>query len=116
MRTLRLSILMIAVLAGDVALGDDNRRNPFAHAPQPLPATTGSASATEPGATEMRVRAILMAGDDSLVSIDGELLAIGESHRGFVLTKVQEDAAIFVRDGETLTVGLFEQRESDDET
>lgn len=116
MNDLPIVFALLLFIPGGAAHPDDGRRNPFAHTPKPVTDSGLDAAATNRPATRMQVRAILLAGEQSLVSIDGTLLGIGESYRGFLLQSVQENAAVFVRDGDTLTVPLFEPRESDEES
>lgn len=116
MNGLAVILALLLLIPEGPAHPDDGRRNPFAHAHRPV--ASGVLDATTPGTSSasVQVRAILLAGEQSLVSIDGTLLGIGETYRGLVLQSVREDAAVFIRDGDRLIVPLYEQRDSDEES
>ncbi len=56
---------------------------------------------------EMRVSGILVAGDQALVSIAGQILAPGEEVNGYLLVEVTADRAVFQRGEELLTLNLY---------
>ncbi len=59
-------------------------------------------------APQWEIRAILVAGGDSLVNIAGEIIRLGEIHEGLELISVDESKAVFRRDGERITIRLYE--------
>ncbi len=50
---------------------------------------------------------LLLAGDQSLVNLGGELLGIGESANGYQLLQVGETHAVFQRGDEVITLTLY---------
>ena len=91
------------------------RRNPFVH-PKFETEAFVAASSGETRAPEepMRVSAILLAEEQSLVSVNGVVLGIGEEHDGYVLREVHDDSAVFSYRGESVTLPLFDERSEDD--
>lgn len=113
----------VAFLAGaslaysSACLGDGAaklRRNPFEHPNLDAQAADRGPTGARLDDGSLRVRAILVAGDRSLVNVNGTILGIGEEHFGYVLRSVAEEAAVFSRDGESITISLFEQRTDED--
>ena len=105
-----LGALVLLLAAGPVG-AELLRRDPF-QPPADLmaaPAATGGASLT-PG-TQPQIRGILVAGDQSLVNLGGELLGIGESANGYRLLQVREDHAVFQRGDEVITLSLYPDKE-----
>ena len=93
---------------------EDLRRNPFEHPKLDAEAPNQRPTDGRLDDGTLRVRAIVVAGERSLVSVNGTILGIGEERFGYVLRSVEEEAAVFSRDGETLTISLFEQRTDED--
>jgi len=83
------------------------RVDPFA---RPLPAsrepTAGMAAAPVLPPWQGRLLMTLRAGDDSLVNVDGQIVALGEHYQGFELVGVGERTARFVRANEEIEVSL----------
>ena len=116
MNALSLMLALLMLPAASISLGDELRRNPFDHPKLDAPASEITARSGVVADETLRVSAILVAGDRSLVSLNGAILGIGEESFGYVLRKVDEEIAIFTRDGETITISLFEQGDDDDGT
>lgn len=89
-------VLLAAGAAAEAA--EPAVRNPFARpsiAAVPPPAMQGAAAS----APAFSLRATLAAGAESLVNIDGEIVAIGEVYAGYRLVAVGEGRAVFIRNG-----------------
>ena len=65
--------------------------------------------------SELDVRAILVAGRDSLVNVAGTIIRVGQEHEGYRLVSVEERAVVFDKEGERLKVELDQEDESDEE-
>lgn len=90
--------VLLCAARGFASESDGVAHNPFA---RPAPAiepkvTAGPFAAGEP---VFRLRATMTAGADSLVNIDGKIVAIGDVVAGFRLVAVGEGTAVFARDG-----------------
>lgn len=99
-----------AITAAGSCIGDELRRNPFEH---PNFDAEIPQAGSRPGIVsdeDLRVSAILIAGERSLVNINGTILGLGEEQNGYVLQAVEEEEAVFSREGRTITISLFEQR------
>lgn len=89
------------------------RRNPFVHPKFETEAFVAAPGETPAPAEPMRVSAILLADEQSLVSINGVVLGIGEEHDGYVLREVHDDSAVFAYRGRAVTLPLFDERSED---
>lgn len=67
------------------------------------------------GVVGLDLRAILVAGRDSLVNVDGTIIRVGQEHDGYRLVSVDEDAVVFHKDGDTLTVKLYQEEGNDEQ-
>ena len=90
------------------------RRNPFVHPKFETEAFVATPGETPVREEPIRVSAILLADEQSLVSVDGVVLGIGEEHEGYVLREVQDESAVFSHRGEVVTVPLFDDRSEED--
>lgn len=70
--------------------------NPFA---RPVLESRADAGTFAPRAPGFRLRATMAAGEDSLVNVDGRIVAIGGLVAGYRLVAVGEGTAVFVRNG-----------------
>ena len=113
-RLTSIAVFLVSATATGGAHGDEVRRNPFEHPVfSEAPADSGTASGR--AATEtLLVSAILVAGNQSLVSVNGRIVGIGEEAMGYVLRSVAEEVAVFTRGEESVTISLFEQEADDD--
>ena len=81
--------------------------DPFARpAPAPREPLAGVSDAPVLPPWQGRLLMTLRAGEDSLVNVDGQIVALGERYRGFELVGVGERTARFVRAGEEIDVSL----------
>ncbi len=112
----RLSLLLAVLIltAAGSCPGDELRRNPFDHPNLDIPAPAADVRNGVVSDETLRVSAILLAGAESLVSVNGTILGIGEERDGYVLRAVEEEIAVFSRDGKTIAISLFEQPTDDD--
>lgn len=53
----------------------------------------------------------LIISHNSMVNVDGEILAIGDELKGYRLVTINEDSAVFLRRGERFIIGLDEEVE-----
>ena len=64
----------------------------------------------EAAAAEVRwnpeLRAVMLAGADSMVNVDGAMVRIGEEIRGYRLIEVRDGEAVFVNGGKRLGVAM----------
>ena len=89
---------------------DTERRNPFAHTLESAADGGTAATPDQLDEEELVVSAILVAGGQSLVNINGSVIGVGEESFGYRLVAVSEESATFVHDEETVTVSLFDQQ------
>jgi hypothetical protein len=66
--------------------------------PPPMPATVPVAATPEP-VWQPKLRATVVAGSRSLVSLDGKVVALGEEVDGHRLVRVDEQRATFAKNG-----------------
>lgn len=88
----------IGVMAADVESG--LRHDPFAR-PDLALAPGSTAKANEVAATEWKpkLRAVIVAGKNSIVNVEGTIVPLGGQIDGFRLTGVEERKAVFMKDG-----------------
>lgn len=65
--------------------------------------------------SELDIRAILVAGRDSLVNVAGNIIRVGQEHEGYRLVWVEERAVVFDKEGERLRIELDQEDESDEQ-
>jgi hypothetical protein len=80
-------------------------RDPFARAGSPPAAAAGQEAPVVPE-REPELRAIVYDKGQSLVNIDGRVLALGDSVRGFKLVQVEERGVTLARDGRRIKLTL----------
>ncbi len=97
----RLSLLAVLAVASAALVAAEPPRDPFAGPDLDAPERADAAPTPEPEpVVELpRLRGVLLAGPDSLVNIDGEVLALGEEIRGYRLVEVGERSAVLAREG-----------------
>lgn len=113
MRLLVIGVVCLASSAIAQTSENESRRNPFVHPKFDTEAFVASPGETLVREEPIRVTAILLAGERSLVSVDGVVLGIGEEHEGYVLREVHDESAIFSHRGKSVTVTLFDERSAD---
>lgn len=99
LRPLSLALLCLAGLAHAQGL----RHDPFARPPPAARAPTESERRPE---TRPELRAIMAAGPDSLVNIDGTLLRRGEEYMGYRLLEVHDETAVFVFNKQRVSLSM----------
>jgi hypothetical protein len=102
----RITVIMTPVLLGAIAARADDA-TPLANDPFLRPGLVELAPA-EAVAPPLELRAVLFAGDDSLVDVGGRIVRVGDEVSGYTLVGVSEDGAFFERDGRSLSVPLPE--------
>ena len=101
---LYLSAGLICLSGVAAAQADNLKHDPFVRpvlVPQPTSAAPASESALKP-----ELRAIMAAGPDSIVNIEGVLLRRGEQFNGYRLIEVHEETAVFVKNNKRVTLSL----------
>jgi hypothetical protein len=100
--------MAFATLAASFAYGGDLNRDPFR---PPAEFATADNGRARPDALAIsanpEIRGILYAGNNSLVNLSGKIIALGEEVDGYELLEVSENQAVFLRNGETLTLSLY---------
>ena len=98
----RWAMLLLAVVSGHCALaGTPLRHDPFARpvltvtAPKSSGAPAAAVEETPPWAPNLI--AVMVAGKNSLVNLDGGIVAIGQEIDGYRLLQVREREAIFTK-------------------
>jgi hypothetical protein len=116
MKALRkISVLVGATLLATVSVAGaadppvELRRNPFERpvmeaAESAQPASGGAKSVEKPA-----LRAVLHAGQKSVVNFGGVIMQIGESSNGYELVAVDEGAATFRNNGKIIVFSFYEQ-------
>lgn len=104
------AIAIAALFSLSLAHANDERRNPFAHT---LQESVGSDITVEENVAveELRLTAILVAGDASLVTLNGNVIGLGEEALGHTLISVTEESAAFLRNGDVVRLSLFDSNE-----
>lgn len=109
---------LVAALASTAGAADGSaarpRRDPFAmptafRAPPAVAAGSTKAVAESPWAP--RLRGVMVAGQRSMVDIEGVMVVLGDSVDGWRLIKVGERDAVFSRKGKQITLQLAAQKE-----
>ena len=114
----RLIVTLATVLPALAAAQDsypELQRNPFDRpADAVVKSSTGSTQARAAESDEPFLRAVLVAGSQSVVNFGGVMLQIGDSSNGYRLLAVREDSATFRKDGKRVVFSLYEPDEGDE--
>jgi hypothetical protein len=102
--SLFLSTGMICLSGFAGAEADKLQHDPFVR-PVLVAQPTSAAPASAPAATP-ELRAIMAAGPESIVNIEGVLLRRGEEFNGYRLVEVHEETAVFVKNSKRVTLSL----------
>lgn len=102
-------LVMTALLLATPAAADlqllSLRNNPFSRPPQlekkPPPSSPVVVQKVEP--VELELTATMVSDSESMVIVEGELIAVGESIKGMKLLEVMEGKAVFAAAGKKLT-------------
>jgi hypothetical protein len=78
--------------------------NPFSRPPSTLIPDTRQQVLADGSIQPLDLRATMVSANASLANVAGRILRPGDKAQGYVLLKVFEDRAIFVREGQQLTV------------
>ena len=94
----------------------DLQRNPFDR-PEADVLTSNVAPASGRSTSEgnLFLRAVLVAGENSVVNFGGIILQIGETANGYRLLSVEEGEAIFSKGGEKVAFSLYKQEQAEDQ-
>ena len=106
---MRIFVAMM-IFACTAVCADTARRNPFAHTLDASANDDAPAAPDRLEEAELVVSAILVAGRQSLVNINGSVIAVGEESFGYRLVAVSEESATFEHNDTTVTVSLFDQQ------
>ena len=109
-----LTLLLAALPWGVGNTSEPIAKNPFTRpgytADRPLPATVEQRlEILEP----LRLKATLIAGSKTLADINGEILAPGDEIQGHRLIRVNEGEAILRKDGDFLTLSVYDDTGED---
>lgn len=104
--------IVITLLCLPLAHANDERRNPFAHTLEE-DADSGPAAVASAEAVEPKLSAILVAGDASLVTLNGNVIGLGEEALGYTLVSVTEESAALLQNDEVIHLQLFDDEETD---
>lgn len=114
----RLCLRGALVAIGATALSAQEAQQPLRHNPFNRPASMvalGSAAAPAPTPVELELRATLVANGVAFANIDGEILAVGQSHAGYRVVRIEEGRAVVVKDGERLVLDVYARQLGADE-
>lgn len=103
-RLLYLSAGLVCLSGLAPAQADGLKHDPFTRpvpAPRPGPGAPVPESVWKP-----ELRAIMVAGPNSIVNVAGALVRIGEQINGYRLVEVHEETAVFVNNKKTVTLWL----------
>ena len=106
---LRLLIVVAALMALSAAVFSAEQEQQLQHNPFKRPnylnmTGTSSAESGLHGNVKMDLRATLSAGKDSLVNVGGKFYRIGDDIDGYELLSVEDDKAIFLNAGKSISV------------
>ena len=108
MRIVGLQLVALTMLVASLAHGGELSRDPF-QPPAEFAAPAGGLGRPQALAipSNPEVKGIMLAGDRSLVNLNGKIIALGEEVDGYELLEVGENQAVFLHNGETLTLSLY---------
>jgi hypothetical protein len=89
----------------------DLRRNPFVPTLTASANRPGADSALQGAVQELKLKGILLTGRQPLVNFGGHIMTPGEEVAGYRLVAVREGEAVFNRNGQILTMSLYENPE-----
>ncbi|MDJ0917715.1 MAG: hypothetical protein QNJ05_08120 [Woeseiaceae bacterium] len=106
-------ILVAPATAADVAA---LRGNPFTRPPSAPPPGSTVIASTDGPAPQIDLQATMVGAGQGLANVAGRVMRPGQSIEGLTLVKVYEDRAVFLHNGERLTVYVKAHlNESEDE-
>ena len=101
-------ILLLALVAGTAHAESPDRSNPFADPGAGL--ETGDA-ASAAHSTGFQLKAVMPSGALPLANIDGEILAVGETYKGYLLAEVHDTGVRLERGATVVELLLSAVRE-----
>lgn len=81
-------------------------RDPFVRIQKAVPQVAGRNPKPTAAAPTLRLRALLVAGKNSVANLDGQLLNLGQSYRGYQLLSVEDTRAQFLVGGSKVWIAL----------
>jgi predicted transcriptional regulator with HTH domain len=107
------TICFILILTGASSLSAANeslpstlKYDPFEQ-PDFLKAPARTARSTPAAAKpNLQLRSILQAGDESMINLNGKIMMIGDSYKGYKLMEVDKQSATFIKNGKKTRVTL----------
>lgn len=99
-----------AVASGWPAVAAELKRNPFRSPLQLVGQAIGLPLAANSGG-DLELRAILVGDPHSFVNLGGQIMGVGDEVAGYKLVSVAEEHAVFLRDGEMVTLSLYSESE-----
>lgn len=87
------------------------RRNPFVSPLDQDANGSSSADTSRPSSAELKLKGILLSGEQPLVNFGGQIMAPGDEVAGYLLVAVGEDEAVFNRNGQVITMTLYTEPE-----
>lgn len=109
----RVIYVALVVLVTMAANAERLRRDPFQPPAEFADAVARPNALTGRTGGKLEVRGILLAGDQSLVNLGGEIIGPGEEANGYLLLEVAEDHAVFQRGEEIVTLSLDPEEEDE---
>ncbi len=88
---------------------DKPRFDPFTKPEQLQKTRTVTENTDSLFANKLKLTATLRAGDNSMISIQGKIVLLGEEVEGYKLVEVTDRAAVFVNDGQRILLSLDNQ-------
>jgi hypothetical protein len=87
------------------------RRNPFVSPLDQGANGSSSADASRSSSAELKLKGILLSGEQPLVNFGGQIMAPGDEVAGYRLVAVGEGEAVFNRNGQIITMSLYAEPE-----
>ncbi len=104
--------LLSLLMCGGAAFGADpntaipEMRDPFARIQKTSSQVTTRDVRPVASTPSLRLRALLVAGKNSVANLDGQLLSIGQSYRGYELLRVEDTRAQFLVAGSKVWIAM----------
>lgn len=119
MNTFKITVGFCAVflLGGQLCASEPRplAHNPFSRPPSSLPVENRQQVLADGSIQALDLRATMVTATAGLANVSGRILRPGDEEQGYVLLKVFEDRAIFIREGQQLTVYVKPLLIDDDE-
>lgn len=89
--------------------------NPFSRPPSDVQIASPKQTLADGSIQALDLRATMVTATSGLANVSGRILRPGDESQGYVLLKVFEDRAIFIREGQRLTIYVKPPLVDDDE-